>query len=330
MDRFYVVGGRQKPGVTHEVKEWHQYGAGVICEVDVERGTVDACVEYVSPPDAVPEDDPSIVFKTATLVGDRMYVPTQTELLTYRLPSFERIGYVSLPRFNDVHHVAPGPGGNLFVANTGLDQVVEVTQDGDVVRHWSVISDSPWGRFSPDVDYRKVPSTKPHDSHPNHVFFLDGEVWVSRCNQFDARCLTASRPDVAVADRWIHDGLVRNGRVYFTAVNGQVVILDAHSREVIHRYDLNRISAGDIPLGWCRGIEVLDGDKVVVGFSRLRQTKWKQKVQWAKHKLGGDGLGLLPTRIACFDLAAEKELWNVDVEPAGMNVVFSVHRVPRF
>jgi len=60
----------------------------------------------------------------------------------------------------------------------------------------------------------------------------------------------------------------------------------------------------------------------------LRPTKWKQNVQWVKHRLGGDGMGLQPTRLGMFDLRREKLCWEVDLEPAGMNVVFSVHKVP--
>jgi hypothetical protein len=74
---------------------------------------------------------------------------------------------------------------------------------------------------------------------------------------------------------------------------------------------------------------MIDDDHAVVGFSRLRPTRWKQNVQWAKHRLaGGNGLGLLPTRIALFNLRTEKFCWDVDLEPAGVNVVFSIHNAP--
>jgi hypothetical protein len=328
MTQFYVVGGRQKPGVDYTTEEWHHYAAGLVLLVEPETGSLRPCAEYVSPPDACAvQADPSIVFKTATLVGSRLYVPTQTELLTYQLPSFERVGYVSLPCFNDVHHVCPGPEGTLLVANTGLDMVVEVTPEGRVCREWSVIGEELWTRFARDVDYRKAVTTKPHKSHPNHVWFLDGEIWVTRCDQHDAYCLTRPQAPIAIAEDCIHDGLVRGASIYFTVVKGQVVVVDAATREVRRRSDLNAITGGRTPLGWMRGIEVLDDDHVVVGFSRLRPTKWKQNVRWVKHQLGGDGSDLLPTRIAMFDLRRGKLCWELNLEPAGMNVVFSVHRV---
>src|SRR5215813_191531 len=111
MTGLYVVGGRQKPGVDWNTKaEWHHYSAGLILFVDPDTGSMRPCAEHVSPPEAcAAEQDPSILFKTGTLVGNRLHVPTQTELLVYTVPSFERVAYLSLPCSNDVHLVTPGP-----------------------------------------------------------------------------------------------------------------------------------------------------------------------------------------------------------------------------
>lgn len=323
MRPLYVVGGRQKANVDDNVEEWHHYAAGVVVSVDPDTGSVEKKVDYVSPPEVCPDESPSIVFKTASLVGDRMYVPTQTEVLVYEVPSFEQVGYVSIPAFNDVHHVRPGENGSLLIANTGLDMVLEVSAEGEVLREWSTIGEELWTRFSRDVDYRKVSTTKPHRSHPNHVWFLDDELWVTRCDQKDALCLTRDEPAVPVSDRWIHDGLLFNGRVHFTSVDGHVVVVDGKTREVVGRYDLNRISGADSTIGWCRGIEVMDDDHVVVGFSRLRPTKWKKNIEWVVDRVGVKKV--YPTRIAMFDLRNEKLCWEVDLEPAGVNVVFSIH-----
>lgn len=329
MTEFYVVGGRQKPGVGPQVEEWHHYGAGVIVAVDSQSGTMRRCVEYISPADVcAAADDPSILFKTGTLADQRLYVPTQTEVLIYTLPSFELTGYVTLPSFNDVHHVRPGPDGTLFIANTGLDMVLEISLQGTVLREWTTTGERLWSRFSRDVDYRKVLTTKPHRSHPNHVSFFGGDIWATRCDQHDLLCLSSDTAPIPISDRLIHDGLVYGNDIYFTAVNGQVIVLDAVTRQVSRRFDLNVIAGRDTPLGWCRGIEVLDDDLVVVGFSRLRPTKWKENVLWAKKRLGGSGTGLLPTRLALFDLRRGKLCWEIDLEPAGMNVIFSIHRVP--
>ena len=329
MTRFYVIGGRQKPGVdTAKTDEWHYYSAGTIVSVDPD-GSIHSCVEHVTPPDACASaHDPSILFKSGTLVGNCLYVPTQTELLVYTVPSFQRVAYLSLPCFNDVHHVSPGPDGTLLVANTGLDMVVEVTRDGLVRREWSVIGEALWTRFSREVDYRKVVTTKPHRSHPNHVFMLGEDVWVTRCNQHDAVCLTREQPVIRLGDDLVHDGLVRDGRIHFTTVSGHVVVVDADSLRVDCRYDLNAMYDGKRSLGWARGLELVDADHIVVGFSRLRPTKWKQNVQWVKNHLGGEAGDVFPTRIAMFDVRRSRFCWEVDFERVGMNAVFSIHRVP--
>ncbi len=326
MLELLVVGGRQKPGVTDAVREWHHYGAGLVLSVYPETGTARTRVEYVSPPEACAADaDPSITFKTGTLSDGHLYVPTQTEVLVFEVPSFRQVAYVSHPWFNDVHHVRPEGTDSLLVVNTGLDMVLEIGLDGSVRREWSADDETPWRRFARDVDYRKVVSTKPHRAHPNHVWRLGRELWVTRCDLRDAACLTMPAAPVRLSEHPVHDGLVRDGRVHFTSVNGELVVVDAKSREVEERYDLNAIAGKRRPLGWCRGLEILDDDRVVVGFSRLRPTPWVQAVRWVKHPFGPRGLGELPTRISVFDLKRSSLSWEMDLEPAGMNAIFSIH-----
>lgn len=328
MTLLYAVGGTQKADASHKVREWHHYGSALIVGVDTETGRLDQLHEYVTPPEACASaEDPSITFKTATLQDGRLYVPTQTEVLVYDVPSFTRRAYISLPCMNDVHHVRPGPDGSLYVANTGLDTVLKLAPDGTVLHEWNVLGEDTWSRFSRDIDYRKVVSTKPHHAHPNNVFFIDGEVWVTRCIQKDIVCLTRDEAPIPITDAYIHDGVRHGDLLFFSGVTGEVIVVDVKQRKAIKRYDLHSLVGGGPPLGWCRGIEVLDADHVIVGFSRLRPTKWKENVRWVKHMLGGTGADLRPTRIALFDLKNERLVWDIDLEPAGMNVIFSVHLV---
>jgi hypothetical protein len=166
-------------------QNWYEYKKGVILLVDSQTGIADSCIEYVSPSDTHAPRDP-ILFKSGTLHENRLYVCTQTEVLVYDLPSFTRVGYVSLPCFNDVHHVRPTPEGHLLIANSGLEMVLEVTLSGDVLRAWNVLGQDPWANFSREVDYRKGINLKPHQAHPNYVFYLDGEIWTTRFEQRDA------------------------------------------------------------------------------------------------------------------------------------------------
>ena len=84
-------------------------------------------MEYQSPAEARANENSSNVFKAGTLIGDTLYACTSTEVLIFKLPEFKQIGYISLPCFNDVHHVTPSSDGNLLVASTGLDMVVKFT-----------------------------------------------------------------------------------------------------------------------------------------------------------------------------------------------------------
>lgn len=293
---------------------------GVILRVDPQGDFVAQTVEYMSPRDACAEDA-SVTFEGGVLEGDRLYTCTRTEAVVYQVPDFNLLARVSLPCFNDVHHVRPSNEGTLIVTNTGLDMVVETTLDGNVLREWGVLGESPWTRFSREVDYRKVLTTKPHDSHPNFTFLLDGELWVTRSMQKDAVCLTRSGARIPVG-RFCHDGEVYNGKVYFTTVDGTVVIVDAQTFEVQRVIDLNKIdNSGNANLGWCRGLGLLDERYAWIGFTRIRQTRFKENVRWVKRFIKGEEK---PTRIALYDLVEKRKLLEVNLEPHGMHVIFGI------
>jgi hypothetical protein len=338
-EALWVIGGEQRSTLRQQ-NEWNSFGAAVVARVDPASGKAERVLEYTSPPERCPDDRPSFVFKAATIAGDTAWLCTQTEVLECALPSFAIRRVISLPCFNDLHHVTPGPDGTLFVAVTGLDAVAEVTRDGELLRLVSVLGGSPWDRFSPEVDYRKVATTKPHLSHPNYVFVLDGEPWVTRFEQRDAVPLDGLGTDgarrFAVGGAGIHDGCmddIDGGRLFFTTVDGQLVrfgLADGERRDL----DLNTLlgagrrergeergDRGDRPLGWCRGVLPVGG-RAWVGFTRLRPTLINRNLSWIRH---GFRDVRLPTRIALYDLEQPARLREVNVETAGVNAVFSIH-----
>ena len=321
---YYVVGGQMRRDAHWRV-EWERHQKGLILEVDPVGGTVRSVLEYVSPPEALPDEGtPSMLFKSGTRDGDRLHCCTTTELLTYRLPSFELENTVSLAPFNDVHHVRPTDRGTLLVAVTGLDMVLELEPSGRVVREWDVLGGEPYARFDRETDYRKVPSTKPHHAHPNYVFEAQGEVWVTRFEQRDAVCLTQPERRIAIDVERPHDGLVVGERVIFSTVDGHLVIGDLKTDRVERVVDLNAIVGSDFSLGWCRGILAPTPATVIVGFSRLRPTRFRENVRWVRHRLGlRSTAGNLPSRIACFDIEAGELIWEVNLEEHGMSVIFS-------
>lgn len=322
MKSLYITGGQGKDRFWRGSEKLF-FRKGVVLKVDLETGNVETCVEHVSPPD-VRSDEPDILFKACTLWKNRLYVCTQTEILTYSFPDFELVGYLSLPCFNDVHHVLPTASATLLVVNTGLDMILEVTQEGEVLREWNVLGGDPWERFSKDVDYRKLSSTKPHNSHPNYVFLIGEDVWVTRFEQKDAVCVTRPGQRIPINVERPHDGIVNGSSVYFTTVDGHIIVADISEKKMTDVIDLNGLHSGDKSLGWCRGLLVENGT-LWVGFSRLRPTKFKEAVSWVKHGFNSVGTyNTLPTRVVCYDLASKKCLDEIDLEPLGLNAVFSI------
>ena len=321
MESLYVIGGQQRTprGMLVDEDVWYEYGKGVIMRVDPSSGTVTPALEYVSPPHACAEHEPQVLFKSATVHGDRLYACTQTEVIIYSLPGFEQLEYISLPCFNDLHHVRRTPEGNLLIANSGLDMVLEISHDGEVLREWSTLGEDPWSRFSRDIDYRKGVSTKPHTSHPNYVFYVGDEPWATRFQQRDAISLTHPERRIEVGLERMHDGVVSNGHVYFTTVDGKVVVADHERLSVEQVIDLNALHEDEALLGWCRSLH-LDGDRAWVGFSRMRPTKFRENVSWVVHRFRR----LQPTHIACYDLVQGRLIKEIDLEEHGLSAVFSI------
>lgn len=316
---LYVIGGRQRMlrPLRAGNRDWNGYQEGVIVRINPAAGEWEQCVSYVSPPEVCPAEDAAITFQASTICGHYLYVCTQTEVLIYRLPEFEQIGYLSLPFFNDLHHVRPTPGGNILVAVAGLEMVVEVTMAGEVCRAWNVLGEEPW-QLSSDIDFRKL-STKPHRSHPNYLFYTGTDAWATRFHQGDAICLTQPAKRIDISSERIHDGVVSDGRIYFTSVNGWIHIANSSTLTIEATIDLNEMHSDETLLGWCRSLLVV-GDKLWVGFSRIRPTKWRNNVGWLIRGFKD----ARPTHIACYDLAARECIVEIDLEPMGLNAVYSI------
>ena len=330
----WAVGGEQRISFAAR-PEWHRYETALV--VRVADGRAERVLEYRSPREHSPDENPSHTFKAATFQGDTAYLCTQTEVLLCDFPSFRVRRVISHPFFNDLHHVLPAPDGTLYVAVTGLDAVAHLSPEGELLALVGTLGQDPWERFSRDVDYRKVPTTKPHRSHPNHLFFLGGRVWVTRFEQRDAiplplpadRCEDEPFSLGSLGrEAGIHDGHVAGDRLCFTRVDGRVVrfrLGDRRGRrcECVDLHALTRADGG--PIGWCRGLLPL-GDQAWVGFSRIRYTTLRRNLSWLRHGFrSGAYHGQPPTRIALYDLERRRLLEEVDLEGVGMGAVFSLH-----
>jgi hypothetical protein len=326
---MYVVGGQHAPG-TPLRNGSKGFRKGLILALGQDGAYLRTAVEYQSPPAVCPVQNGAILFKAASLIGQLLYACTETEVLVYRVPEFSLVNYISLPMFNDLHHVTPSPSGSLFVACTGLDAILELSQTGEPLREWDLSGQGLWTRFDRKTDYRKIASTQPHLVHPNFVFQWNDEVWVTRLEQQDAFRLVPPGGRIPIGGERPHDGIVVNDKVYFTTIDSRVIRVDLAGQRVDTVFNLAQLFSTIHPLGWCRGLKVLDEDRVIVGFSRLRLTRWQRNVHWVARQLKNAGRtesrnwDAFPTRISCLDLARREILWETDLEPYGMNAVFSI------
>lgn len=246
--------------------------------------------------------------------------------MTYRLPQFEQVGYVSLPCFNDLHHVTLASDGNLLVVSTGLDMVIKLTPRGEIMQEWSVLDEAPWTRFSREADYRKMITTRPHASHPNFVFEMDREVWVTRFYQRDAVALTGPRQRIEIALQAPHDGLVRGKQVFFTTVDGKIIVVNRRTLRVDQIVDLKKILDREnvVLPAWCRGLLFVDDHKVWVGLTRIRKTLLKENIRWVQSAIQKEAVAK-PTHIALFDIAAQECLQQIELEDYGMNAIYGIY-----
>jgi hypothetical protein len=320
---LYIVGGRQKKRFVRPGDAEHRFESAVIIRLDTGTKSSEQLIDYKTMGEAKADNEASNLFTSSTLQDHKMYTCTYTEVLIFDVPRFKRVGYISLPRFNAVHHVCPTRNGTLLIANTGLDMVVETTLEGAVLNEWNVLGGDPWKRFFKGVDYRKVLSTKPHQSHPNFVFQLGDHVWVTRFHQRDALCLTKPDQNIPLSLGFPHDGLLHRGMLYFTTVDGHLIEANPDSLQITSTWNLRALRGNPrAVLGWCRGVAFIEKNLVWIGFTRIRKSSALENLNWIKH---GFCQVDAPTHIALFDLGENRFLKKIDLESHGVNILFSIH-----
>ena len=320
MPKFLVTGGVQRDD-ARKLGEGRRYHCGRLLRIEFESRRTEAFFELNEGGDHYPDDTPNLLLTSATLADGRLYLCSETELFIFSYPELLLERSVSYPFFQNVHHVAP-INGQVIVASTGLDLVVALDAVTLAPAHfWNALGKDPWHRFSPRTDYRKVHSTKPHEAHPNFVFEIKGEVWATRFQQKDAVCMSDFSKRIDIGVERVHDGDVIGNRVYFTAVDGKIVVADTESLSVVEVIDLNEMEQVGCPLGWCRGLAIVD-DIAYVGFSRIRETPIKENLLWMVGWAGRPRI--MPTRIAAYDLRHRKKLDEFVLGGRGLDSIYSV------
>ncbi len=323
-NRFLVTGGEQYSDAVKRPEGARSKYAKLL-EVDFNNRRIETLLRYQATKDTQPDDFPNTLFVSATLADDVIYLCTSTELFVYRYPELTLIQTVSYPFFQNIHHAAPYKN-TIAVVSTGLDLIVFLDKETYVpVDFVNALGKDPWHKHSRDIDYRKYLSLKPHESHPNFLFEISGQLWVTRFNQMDAVCLNDFNKKINVGVERLHDGCVTGDRVFFTTVNGCIVQAGVDNLKVEEVIDLNQIDGTGIPLGWCRGLSV-DGDMAYVGFSRLRSTRIKENLKWLAKMV--KTTQLRQTRIAVYNLKEKTKVDELIMPPNIIGALYSIIPIP--
>jgi hypothetical protein len=299
----------------------------VLCIIDAESGEVLHQCDYQTPA-TLRAPGQKMQFTGFSFQGCRLYVCSHTEVVYFdEWPPTKPSGRISLPAFNDLHHCIPWEQG-LAIANTGLETVDYVSFEGDLLARWDLLKDFTRAReIDQQFEYRRLPDTKPHLVHGNHLWTRNGELWVTQLRSARAVCLTADHPPLRFEMGMPHDGRYSDGRLVFTTTNGHLVLVDPDALRLITSHDLRAMVPGAHILGWCRGVcgDPLHSSRFFVGFSFVRGSRWREYGFWLKH-----GHRPVPTRIDVFDLARGERLRSFDMTAPGTPgyVLFQLESLP--
>lgn len=325
MVKFYVAGGAHHEDSLSR-QEWGRSEYGLLLAVDINSGEVDKIIEYKTPSELIcAEEGVGTSFTAGELHNNLLYLPTEWEILTIDVSSLEVVASLSRRFFNDVHAVT-FRNNNFVVTSTGLDAVFEISEDGMAINEWYTRENGRlWDDFDSTIDYRKVPSTKPHVMHPNFSTVIEGDVWVTRFHAKDSICVSdPSKGRILLDVERPHDGHYNSGFIYYTTVNGHVLVVDYEKKKVIEDFDVSAAMQSNKLAGWCRGFAAYE-EFYVLGFSRIRPTKFSSNLSWLKNIKHTVAATLSePTRLAIFDAKRKKLIREIDLEFYGMNAIFSI------
>lgn len=338
MAGYYLLGSEQSieyqldednnaANTKPSVKKNHKVAKVIYLDGETQKAT--DVFNYVCPAKWRHEDGGSC-FKSGHKQDHYLYLCTDTEVLIYDLEKNEVAHHISHPYFNDLHHVRPY-GNNVLVVSTGLESLLEVDLSGKLINLWEMDEQtSVFKRFSKDEDFRKLFSTKPHSTHANFTEVIGKDIWVSRLKQRDFLNVTsADKTTRAISEHTgIHDGIVIDNMLYHTAVNGLVIRTKVtENGELTEQevFDLNENNKEHQPLGWCRSINIINEELVMVGFSRFRPTTSQSNISWAGNiKSLITGNRILPSRICLYSLKERKIIKEINIEKFGLSTIYSI------
>lgn len=125
-----------------------------------------------------------------------------------------------------------------------------------------------------------------------------------------------------------HDGFVKDKELYFTTVNGYIVVFNTETLQKVRSIKLTGMDVtGKSPLGWCRGLYV-DKDHFYVGFTQLRTTKVTENLDWVKTMVEERKLfdKPAPTRIEKYTLDGTY-VSEYQLPKNGIYTIFKIHKL---
>lgn len=319
-DEKFLITGAKKIEVSSEDNVADTTEAG-IHEVDFSKKIILRSYIEAVPDYRIHMPCYSLSFRSSTLVDNILYTCTHSEIIEFDVNKFTVRKRLSHRLFNDLHHVTL-INGKIFFASTGIDHIGELCSNSEI-RLSPVLNKGDYKPIKDNIDYRIV-STKPHLSHPNHVFQINDELWTTRFVQKDAVCISDFNKRMDISVEKPHDGLIKDGRIYFSTVNGMIVVFDSHTLKKICVYDIAS-HYGKFSPGWCRGVKIM-GSFAYVGFSALRKTTVKDNLVFlAKKMLSTEKIiGALPARLVKYDMRSQKIVDEMIFNDNEVSIVFSI------
>lgn len=323
--KFIISGGLQTMG--NSVKKYFksEIGSdlGILAIVDYSNKKIKIVKELKSNRQFNYEGKGKDIRYTSCSIHDKnLYVASPTEVYIYNLPSLSLKSSFSHPLFNDLHHVRV-IGEELYVVSTGFDAVLIFNLQFELLRIENVLGKDPFHRFSRNADLRTQLSTKPHESHPNFISKIGSDIFVTRFHQKDAVSLSNPDKRFNIGTQKIHDGHEYENKIYFTSVDGKVIVFNKETLEKEEVIDLNKIITSDSPLGWCRSLAKVD-NYLFVGFTKLRSTKVEDNLLWISSKLFQKGKVGMPTRIVRVNLDNHEIVDEFVLPNHKVNLLFSI------
>lgn len=236
-------------------------------------------------------------FRGMARVRDKLFCATFSSVHVLDVDSLELQSIVTNRLTNDLHGIAADEEFVYFVL-PGRDLFVRMTHDGDISKTWTIRDtlEVVVDELIPQVDWRFEVKQKegPYGKfHFNFVRRHGTEFWLTARNlgavvaldiENDVARLVTFAHNTPVM---LHDGVLSDGIVFFTSVDGKIIPVDPSGENKFARWELNsveldlyergltagvqRISESDFGRepNWCRGIEIVDDVRWVTVDGRI-------------------------------------------------------------